>query len=104
MKILISGILLIAIALAGCASVKTTTYTFTKDRVDQVVEGNRGYLLGTPPALTDRSQPPKRTMIGIDVEIGVLPAEEAYYKRKKIQSSQTEKKEIIKDAKEDWIK
>ncbi|MBN1354463.1 MAG: hypothetical protein JW994_07325, partial [Candidatus Omnitrophica bacterium] len=66
MRLLLITILLIGVALAGCTDVKT--YTFKKERVDQRIEGNRGYLIGTPPPVPVEKNVPKRTMIGIDIE------------------------------------
>ncbi|OGW75898.1 MAG: hypothetical protein A2Z72_07055 [Omnitrophica bacterium RBG_13_46_9] len=75
MKFLPITILFVSITLAGCASVKT--YTFQKDRVDQRLAGNRGYLMGTPPPAPVEREVPKRTLIGVDVEIPILPGEKA---------------------------
>ncbi|MDP8298618.1 MAG: hypothetical protein P9L88_01745 [Candidatus Tantalella remota] len=45
-------------------------YTFKKDRVDQEIHGNQGYLTGNAPAQTgDRNL--KRTLIGVDIELPV---------------------------------
>ena len=74
MKYLLVALLLLSIALSGCSNVRT--YTFKKDRVDQRMEGNRGFLQGTPPPAPVRDVP-KRTMFGVDVEIGLLPYEKA---------------------------
>jgi hypothetical protein len=74
MRFLLVAILLI---LAGCSNV-SSPYLITKDRVDQEIEGNRGYLLGTPPPAPARRDVPKRTLIGIDVEIPILPGEKGY--------------------------
>ncbi|MBU1852071.1 MAG: hypothetical protein KJ995_06700, partial [Candidatus Omnitrophica bacterium] len=43
--------------------------TFKKDRVDQTVEGNKGYLKGTAPELQAKANSPQRTMIGVDIEL-----------------------------------
>ena len=65
--------LILSFFVTGCSSVRT--YTFKRDRVDQEIEeGNRGYLEGTPPPAESR-EGLKRTMIGVDVEIPVLPWE-----------------------------
>ena len=66
-------LLMISALIAGCSSVKT--YTFKRDRVDQDMEGNRGYIKGTPPPAESRENL-KREMIGVDVEIPILPWEE----------------------------
>ncbi len=62
--------------LAGCSGVRI--YEIKKDRVDQQVEGNRGYMKGTPPVAPIRRDVPKRTLIGIDMEIPILPGEKGY--------------------------
>ena len=73
MRFAIVIILLASVMLAGCSNVSTRIVE--KDRVDQQMQqGNRGYLLGTPPPAEDRENL-KRTMIGIDVEIPLLPGE-----------------------------
>jgi hypothetical protein len=69
-------LLLISFILSGCAGTTVKTYTFQKDRVDQTNEGNRGYLQGSPPPAPAVREAPKRTLIGIDVEIPVLPIED----------------------------
>jgi len=48
------------------------------DRIDQGMGGNRGYLTGTPPPQPSVKDAPKRTLIGIDVEIPLLPGEKGY--------------------------
>ena len=73
MKLLVALLLLAAINLDGCTHVRT--YTFKKDRVDQNTKGNRGYIKGTPPAVPAAKEVPQRTMIGVDIEIGLLPGE-----------------------------
>jgi hypothetical protein len=67
-------LLVILLLITGCSGVKT--YTFKRDRVDQDMQvGNKGYLAGTPPPAESR-EGLKRTMIGVDVEIPILPWEE----------------------------
>ena len=54
-------------------------YTFKKDRVDQKVDGNQGYIMGNPPPAEDRTGI-KRTLIGVDIELysgGTEQSEEA---------------------------
>ncbi len=71
---LIIVLLLVSFLVTGCSNVKT--YTFKRDRVDQDMQaGNKGYLIGTPPPAESR-EGLKRTMIGVDVEIPILPWEE----------------------------
>ncbi|UCD55809.1 MAG: hypothetical protein JSV93_03230 [Candidatus Omnitrophota bacterium] len=74
MKFLIIAILLLSVTLSGCYTMRT--YTFKRDRVDQQIEGNRGYAMGAPP-LAAEGETPKRTLIGIDIEMGLLPGEKA---------------------------
>jgi nucleoid-associated protein YgaU len=67
--------LLLGLILPGCVK----TYTFQAEREDQVLEGNRGYIMGeAPKSEVERKQ--TRTMMGVDVE---LPASKEYKKRKK---------------------
>lgn len=71
---LVIVLILISLLITGCSNVKT--YTFKRDRVDQdVQEGNRGYLLGDPPPAEDR-EGLKRELIGVDIELPILPWEE----------------------------
>ncbi|MFH1790955.1 MAG: hypothetical protein ABH885_03100 [Candidatus Omnitrophota bacterium] len=70
---LVMVILMAVFAVTGCSRVDT--YTYKRDRVDQdVVDGNRGFMYGTPPPADDRSGL-KRTMFGMDVEVPILPWE-----------------------------
>ena len=45
-------------------------YTFKKDRIDQEISGNQGYLSGQPKNGPEKKRNLKRTLIGVDVEIG----------------------------------
>ena len=86
MKLLLVALLAVTVALVGCSTVSKTSvraYTFTRDRVDQRIEGNRGYIMGAPPPAPERGDIPKRTIIGIDIEVPLLPAEEARLERAK---------------------
>ena len=57
----------IALAAIGCANV-SRPYIGTMTRVDQnLQEGNRGYLLGTPPAPKERKL--TRQLITVDVDV-----------------------------------
>ena len=76
MRFLAVVVLLAGMMLAGCSDVKT--YIIQVDRVDQEMQGNRGYLLGTPPAVTAKKKFDKRTLLGIDIEIPLLPGEKGY--------------------------
>ena len=68
--------LLVALGfLAGAFQVEAIEiYKFKKERVDQSLKGNRGYISGQPPAVEEKRNL-KRTLIGIDIEIpsGILP-------------------------------
>lgn len=75
MKFLIVVILLLSMTLSGCYTMRV--YTFEKDKVDQRIEGNRGYIIGAPPPAPVEKETPKRTLIGVDVEMGLLPGEKA---------------------------
>ncbi|MFH1411782.1 MAG: hypothetical protein ABIG55_03960 [Candidatus Omnitrophota bacterium] len=44
-------------------------YTFKKDRVDQELEGNRGYLTGKPSSIPSKKRTDERVLIGVDVEL-----------------------------------
>jgi len=76
MRFLSVMILLACMVLGGCSGARI--YTFEKDRVDQRMEGNRGYVKGTPPSEPIKKGVAKRTMIGVDVEVPLLPGEEGY--------------------------
>ena len=58
--------------LAGCANFGETKvsmpYVMQVERSDQVVEGNRGYLKGTPPPREDMTGR-KRPFIAVDVDL-----------------------------------
>ena len=56
----------ILFALIGCEMSKP--YIMNTDREDQKIEGNRGYLKGTPPPLKERGDL-KRPYLTVDVEI-----------------------------------
>ena len=60
-------------ALAGCS---VTTKMITRERVDQDLtgtSGNRGYLVGTPPAAGERN--PNKTYIEVQVEAPAIEKE-----------------------------
>ena len=60
-------VLCAAMALVGCEKI-SKPYIMTVDRVDQKVEGNRGYLKGTPPPAQDRTGL-KRPLIAVDMDL-----------------------------------
>ena len=59
-------------ALAGCANFGETKvsmpYIMQTDRVDQKIDGNRGYIKGTPPPPEDKTGR-KRSWIALDVDL-----------------------------------
>ena len=56
-----------AIGLTGCEKI-SKPYIMTVDRTDQKVEGNRGYLKGTPPPPVDNTGR-KRSLIAVDMDL-----------------------------------
>jgi hypothetical protein len=71
MRIVISVALAVAIAaMAGCAECGykvSRPYVGRMERVDQIIEGNRGYLKGTPPPVGERST--TRQLFTVDVDL-----------------------------------
>ena len=51
---------------SGCV---VRTYTLTKDRVDQELAGNRGYLQGNPPPYEGKRKSTRQTTV-VEVELG----------------------------------
>ena len=69
MKAMTVFVVVVMLFLSGCVR----TYVFEKERVDQQLTGNRGVLMGEVPQAPKVETPPKRTIIGIDVEIPAFP-------------------------------
>lgn len=69
MRIAVVAVLAIcvAIGMVGCANV-SKPYVMQMERHDQVVDGNRGYLKGTPPPAEDLTGR-KRPFLAIDVDL-----------------------------------
>jgi len=60
-------ILLVMFVVSGCVM---RTYTTEMDRVDQEIYGNRGVIMGTPPAVEETTQVRKtRTIYNLEVEV-----------------------------------
>ena len=59
--------LCVTVGLVGCEKI-SKPYIMTVDRVDQKVEGNRGYLKGTPPPEKERTDL-KRSLIAVDMDL-----------------------------------
>ena len=92
---LLSGILIVLLSASGCASTgekPIEIYTFTKDRVDQKIEGNQGYLVGTPVEKVSDNRSTTRTLIGIDI---LLPGSSKVETETAVQE---EKKPVQKEA------
>ena len=70
--------------ITGCT--RMDVYTFKKERVDQSLKGNQGYIVGEKPETPEVQRDTKRTLFGLDVE---LPD----FSRKKRGSEQETKKE-----------
>ena len=67
MKLLYLTVIVCAVvAIVGCEKI-SKPYIMTVDRVDQKVEGNRGYLKGTPPP--EQARDPKRPLIAVDMDL-----------------------------------
>ena len=90
-------------------------YTFKKDRVDQDLEGNRGYIAGKPADIPEKKRDLKRTLIGVDIELpasfaGKSSEEKAETQPKKEAKPAAEKKvegkkvEVKKQVEEEYIK
>jgi hypothetical protein len=97
--LLISGVLFSCVISAYAIDV----YTFKKKRVDQQLKGNRGYIMGTPPAPEPRKD--KRTLIGIDIELpGIAEDSQDAGECASKEDSTPENKPVTFVSDEDWIK
>ena len=66
-NLILCCILLVMFIFSGCVM---RTYTTEMDRVDQELYGNRGVIMGTPPAVEDTTQVRKtRTIYNVEVEV-----------------------------------
>ncbi|MBD3426299.1 MAG: hypothetical protein GF409_03595 [Candidatus Omnitrophica bacterium] len=94
---------------ACCRAGAIDVYTFKKKRVDQNLDGNRGYLMGKPQDMKGGERNVKRTLIGVDIE---LPAGSSYTEDESRETAvpdegkkQDKPSTTIKDeSEEDWIK
>lgn len=70
MRIFVIVLSIVMLGVAGCTGMKMTNpYISTVDRTDQnIAEGNRGYLKGTPPPAPERGEL-KRALITVDVDL-----------------------------------
>lgn len=74
----ISAIAALVITLAGCS---VNTKLVERERVDQQIKGNQGYLTGTAPATGER----KATRKYFEVQVEVPPAEESRVPKKALE-------------------
>jgi len=57
-------------AVSGAKKIKGfDVYTFQKERVDQAVNGNRGYIMGAPARTAGPERCATRTIISVDIEL-----------------------------------
>lgn len=114
-SLMIAAAVFMALALAGSCADAIDIYTFKKDRVDQEINGNQGYLSGPPPAVPQDRVIPKRTLIGVDIElpggsssaesepVKPAPAKEAPAPQP-VKATKVEVKEKIAENEDEWIK
>ena len=85
--------------MSGCV---IRTYTVEMDRVDQEISGNRGVIMGTPPAVNETEQGKKtRTIYNIEIELPSgyrtsqeIKDKELYGNRGYVSGSVTPEKEV----------
>lgn len=65
-RVMLFGLLAASLILSGCT---VRSYSLTKDRVDQDISGNRGYLKGQPPAGSEKERKSTRTTQIVEVEL-----------------------------------
>ncbi|MBU1913174.1 MAG: LysM peptidoglycan-binding domain-containing protein [Candidatus Omnitrophica bacterium] len=66
-NLILCCILLVMFIFSGCVM---RTYTTEMDRVDQEIYGNRGVIMGTPPAVEETTRVRKtRTIYNVEVEV-----------------------------------
>ena len=110
---ILSGSLILLLLASGCASTGSKPieiYTFQKDRVDQKIDGNRGYLSGvSTEKVAEHSK--TRTLIGIDIEIPGGYAENEKEEASIVQQTvireevpEKSQQAVVEVTEEDWIK
>jgi len=72
-------------------------YTFKRDRVDQELNGNRGYISGKAPDVQGKPRETQRTLIAVDIQVGVGKDEDADVRKKTEKKAKPEK--VSKPAK-----
>jgi len=60
-------VLIFGLSLTGCI---VRTYTITKERLDQDIAGNRGYIQGGAPALETKDRSSTRETVVVELELG----------------------------------
>jgi len=76
--------------ITGCT--RMDVYTFKKERVDQSLKGNQGYIVGEKPETAEVQRDTKRTLFGLDVELPDLSS--------KKRGSEGVQEKDVKEAKE----
>ncbi len=64
-RIFVLGALIFALVLSGCVTAKVVE----RERVDQDISGNQGYIMGNAPTTGDQTGPSTRQFIKVDVEL-----------------------------------
>jgi LysM repeat protein len=64
------GMMMVVLAFVGTGCARITTQVAEKPRVDQEIRGNRGYLMGSPPAVPERKK--TRKIVQTDIELATL--------------------------------
>ena len=97
-NLILCCILLAVFVMSGCVM---RTYTVEMDRVDQEISGNRGVIMGTPPAVEETQTRKTREIYNVEVELpsGYRTAQEIkdkelYGNRGYVQGSVTPEKEV----------
>ena len=72
------SLVVLGILIGGCSSLATRGYVETRDRVDQDIDGNAGYLQGTPSEL---NEPTKKTRKVYVLEVSKRDPEDGVVKR-----------------------
>ncbi len=114
MKKLFSLVVAIFVLAGTVSAFAIDIYTFKKERVDQELKGNRGYLSGKAPARPSGGMKKERTLIGIDIELPAsffpggrdLDADETPRARVASQrkSPQVQKAQIVEVEEDGYIK
>ena len=97
-NLILCCILLAVFVMSGCVM---RTYTTEMDRVDQEISGNRGVIMGTPPAVEESQVRKTRKIYNLEIELpsGYKTSQEIkdrdlYGNRGYVQGSVTPEKEV----------